>query len=404
MIIQVFFLGGIWEKKDEQEIIDNSIGNVQIAANVLQTNLIEGMDAILKAPVTILNEIFIGAFPLKYKKAVIHSGKWNHCSIEGHTDYNIGFLNLPFVKHYNRFNQLKKNIRNVCKECKADIIYFVGYSMTYSVVEGLCYAKIHDQRVKTCLIVPDLPEYMNLGKKKSFAFSFLKTFISNKLYRDIQRIDSFVTLTKYIYEALHVNKPYTVVEGVATVATVLHETKDTHKTKDFVYTGTLAQKYGVVNLVDAFTKVEGDDLRLIICGAGDGKEHILEVADKDHRIQYLGTVSNEVAKKLQREAFVLVNPRSNKEEYTKYSFPSKTMEYMATGRPVLMYKLKGIPDEYDDYIYYFGNDMRKSIEQLAIADPEELAAKGRKARDFVVLNKNSIKQAEKIINLLNSLN
>ena len=128
------------------------------------------------------------------------------------------------------------------------------------------------------------------------------------------------------------------------------------------------------------------------------------MADKDHRIQYLGTVSNEVAKKLQREAFVLVNPRSNKEEYTKYSFPSKKMEYMATGRPVLMYKLKGIPYEYDDYIYYFGNDMRKSIEQLAIADPEELAAKGRKARDFVVLNKTSIKQAEKIINLLNYLN
>jgi hypothetical protein len=41
-----------------------------------------------------------------------------------------------------------------------------------------------------------------------------------------------------------------------------------------------------------------------------------------------------------------------------------------------MYKLKGIPDEYDDYIYYIGDDMRQSIERLATAAPEELSEKG----------------------------
>lgn len=400
MNARIFFLGGVWQKQDEQRIINESIGNVQIAANVFQTNLIEGLDANLSAPVTIINELFIGSFPKRYKKAVIRSYDWNHTDDPGHIDYNIGFLNFPLIKHYSRYHKLKKAIRDVCKISNEDTLYFIGYSMTYSVVEGLRYAKKIDARVKTCLVVPDLPEYMNLGKKKNFAFNIIKSCISKKLYRDIKNIDSFVTLTEYIYEALHVDKPFTVVEGIVSKPLEVPNLENNTTTKDFVYTGTLAQKYGVVDLVDAFTKVEGNDLRLIICGAGDGKEHILEVAKKDSRIQYLGTVSNERAKELQRRAYVLVNPRSNKEEYTKYSFPSKTMEYLATGRPVLMHKLKGIPDEYDKYIFYFGEDMAKSLQQIAQADPQMLADMGEKGKQFVLLNKNMKKQAEKIIHLI----
>ena len=403
MSARVFFLGGIWEKKDEQRIIEESRGSVQFAANVLQTNLLEGLDANLSVPVTILNEIFIGAFPKNYKKVAIHSSQWNHSNDEFHTDYNIGFLNLPLIKHYNRYHQLKKIIKKVCKLSKEDTLFFIGYSMTYSVVEGLRFAKKLDHRVKTCLIVPDLPEYMNLGKKKNWAFKLLKSSMSKRLYRDIKDIDSFVTLTKYIYTALHVAKPYTVVEGVATPPEETGVNEEKAENKTFVYTGTLAQKYGVVDLVDAFSKVEGKDLRLIICGAGDGLDHILEVAKKDQRIQFLGTVSNEEARKLQKRAFVLVNPRSNKEEYTKFSFPSKTMEYMATGRPVLMYKLNGIPDEYDDYIYYIGDDMTASIQQIASEDPEKLATRGEKGKQFVLGCKNQNRQAEKILDLLQTL-
>ena len=98
-----------------------------------------------------------------------------------------------------------------------------------------------------------------------------------------------------------------------------------------------------------------------------------------------------------------MNPRSNKEEYTKYSFPSKTMEYLATGRPVLMHKLKGIPDEYDKYIFYIGEDMAKSLQQIAQADPQMLADVGEKGKQFVLLNKNMKKQAEKIIRLIGNI-
>ena len=405
MKTKVLFVGGVWQSSEENTIIANSKGSVQIAANVLQTNIIEGLDAHLEEPVTILNEIFIGAFPLRYKKSFIHHFQWNHSEKSSHVDYNIGFLNYPFVKHYSRLYQLKKYIKKELACCSDyDEIFVIGYSMTFSVVEGLRFAKEISAKVKACLIIPDLPEYMNLGKKKNIVFNILKTNMNKKLYEDICDIDCFVTLTEYIYRALSVNKPYTVVEGIATErkADSIKEIQST--TLDFVYTGSLGIKYGVVDLVDAFMKVKGENLKLIICGAGDGDEHIKCMAKIDARIDFRGIVSNEEAKALQRSAYVLVNPRSNKEEYTKYSFPSKTMEYMATGRPVLMYKLKGIPDEYDDYLYYFGEDITASIDKIARTDPQKLHAKGEKAKQFVHQYKNKNMQAKKILNLLNSLN
>ena len=45
-----------------------------------------------------------------------------------------------------------------------------------------------------------------------------------------------------------------------------------------------------------------------------------------------------------------MNPRSADAEYTKYSFPSKTIEYLATGVPVVMNRLPGIPEEYEYFV------------------------------------------------------
>ena len=107
---------------------------------------------------------------------------------------------------------------------------------------------------------------------------------------------------------------------------------------------------------------------------------------------------------LQRQATILVNPRRNTEEFTKYSFPSKTMEYLAAGVPVVAYKLDGIPDEYDDYLNYVPDNTPKSlaylISEICKKSPEEREEMGRRARAFVHDEKNAVKQAQRILDLL----
>lgn len=52
---------------------------------------------------------------------------------------------------------------------------------------------------------------------------------------------------------------------------------------------------------------------------------------------------------ISKNADVLVNPRQNDDEYTKYSYPSKNIEYLMTGNAVMAYMLDGIPEIYRSF-------------------------------------------------------
>ena len=71
-----------------------------------------------------------------------------------------------------------------------------------------------------------------------------------------------------------------------------------------------------------------------------------------------------------------------------------------------MYKLDGIPDEYDNYLNYVPDDsmeaLRDKIIQVCELSDDERREMGQKARDFVLKEKNSVVQTKKIIDLCNT--
>ena len=95
---------------------------------------------------------------------------------------------------------------------------------------------------------------------------------------------------------------------------------------------------------------------------------------------------------------------SKNELFTQYSFPSKTIEYMSTGTPVLMQQLPGMPQEYCNYIYLYEEDTEESLQQaiknLTVQSKNILENKGLTAKRFIVENKNAKKQVQKIIESL----
>ena len=106
----------------------------------------------------------------------------------------------------------------------------------------------------------------------------------------------------------------------------------------------------------------------------------------------------------EQEATLLVNPRPTDEEYVKYSFPSKTMEYMASGTPVLTTVLPGMPKEYYPYVYLLEDETAEGIaeklKQVLSESDENLFEKGREARTFVLETRNNVVQAQKILDML----
>ena len=104
------------------------------------------------------------------------------------------------------------------------------------------------------------------------------------------------------------------------------------------------------------------------------------------------------------KASLLVNPRPTDEEYVQYSFPSKTMEYMASGTPVLTTDLPGMPREYLPDINLIREETPQGIAKAlteVFAQPEEaLLAQGQRARAFVLEQRNNIIQAKQILTML----
>ena len=373
-------------------IQENSFGVVQNAANVFQTNLLKGFDAVFNESITVINLPFIGSYPNRYKKIYYPASKSNYLTnikING-----LGFLNIAGIKYFSRFfatlNALLKNNDNDC--------IFI-YSMHLPFIAAAVFVKkTKISNSKICLIIPDLPEYMS--EEGGIFYRLLKRTESKLFPYLLSNIDKYILLTSEMAKKLNLlEDEYLVVEGIADEVEI-YKNIDIFNKRVIFYSGTLAKRYGVCDLVEAFLSLNEKNVELWICGDGDSREYIDNISKIDNRINYLGQLPRDQVVKLQQQATILVNPRRPEGDYTKYSFPSKVMEYMCSGRPVVMHKLSGIPIEYYDHCYSPVNSSISSLQEcldtiLNLSD-EELNITGTAARNFVLNNKSCFKQAEKI--------
>lgn len=400
--MKVLFLGCLFNETEEKHLLKKSKIGLSGATNTYQWNIIKGLDKTLERPVDILNVLPVGTFPKYFNDLMLKTKKWSHS--QNANDLEIGSINVVFLKQIKRTISCKMAIQKWLKDNHGNDKRIIIYS-TY--LPFLLAVKNIPADVNVTLIVTDLPEFYDLTASNSQIKKYLRAIYNRFIYASLKHIDNFVILTEQMKVPLNiVEKPYIVIEGLVndTHSTYCNKVDKVDK-KVILYTGRLNFKYGIMNLINGFRLIDKTDYELWICGSGEAEKEITNKAKSNRRFKYLGYVTKKKIYDLQQKATVLINPRTNCGEYTKYSFPSKTMEYMLSGSPVLMYKLDGIPDEYDEYLYYIkGNqpkDIANKIMEVCEKPQSELDDFGEKARQFVLKNKNCIVQAKKIIDMIN---
>lgn len=399
---EYIFLSLMVPQEMANEVKRNSSNNMADAANALEHNLMEGFTANLPTPPKVINALPIGSYPQYYKKAFIKKSTFQ---LFGRSDHeNIGFCNIKFIRNYFIERTVYRSLRKYCESKNGEVVLCI-YSASAEFLSAAEKLKKKYPNVMVCDIIADLPGMTNLSSKKSALLQWFIDYKAKKSLKRLEAVDCFVLLTKQMADYLHISKPYCVVEGIASKSQPIERKGNSKKT--ILYTGTLHQKFGVMNLVNAFSQIESPDYRLMICGIGDSEKAIREAAEKDSRISFLGQLPRSEVLEWQKQATVLVNPRQNNEEFTKYSFPSKTMEYLSSGIPVVAYKLDGIPDEYDAYIQYVEDDsiesLKKKLIEVCELSDEERQSLGSAGRAFVLTEKNSTIQVKKIVMLIKSI-
>lgn len=396
---EILFLSGIYPDGTGTNLKNPSVNrNVQTAADVLQKHIICGLEATVQKPLKLVNAPYVGVYPRACKILHFRRTSFSHC--EGANDINIPFWNIGGLRHFSIYHNSKREIKEWIEDHPNGTV--MTYALTLRNVYRLLYAKRVSSTVKTCMIVPDLPLYMRMSA--GWAYRLMKQLENKWICRNLQKIDSYVLLTEHMNEMIGAEN-YCVVEGISTCDFPERNEDDSYRI--VLYTGTVDRKYGILELLEAFHRIKATDVRLYICGIGDGVPLIEEMARKDSRIRYFGQVSREEILSYQSQAALLVNPRPNTEIFTKYSFPSKNLEYMSSGTPLVAYKLDGIPDEYDPYIRYVEENtvesLQDAMEQVLNYSRQERQQNGENARKFVRKYKNATVQAKKILELLRNI-
>lgn len=308
----------------------------------------------------------------------------------------VGCINLPFINMVSKFLRVRKELKRQLKnQTDANIIVYETYTPFL-----LAVATLRKKMAKAVVIVPDLPEYMH--GKDNMIRAFLKKIDRRIIEWSLNKFDGYVVLSEPMLEKLPTGKKHIVMEGIFNPE-FTEKPVEKEPFKTVMYTGGVYSHRGTKLLLEAFKGLTQPDYRLWIRGDGDLKEEILDMAAKDSRIRYFEPMGREELLELERKATVMVNT-TPPQDFTRYFFPSKNMEYLASGTPTIMFRLGCMPQEYDDYIYYVdGNDaeaLRKKIIEVCEKPQEELDEFGHRARQFILEKKNPTVQCQKILDFI----
>ena len=367
------------------------------SAQISQKSILLGIEKVTGMTFDSINGSVLPPYPV-YEDRKIDAVVWEHAA--GSRDISVGYLNDKYINRVNcKYAMLNEaDVWSQERYMGGEVDIFV-YSMRSAPMATAVKLKKKIPKSRIFLIITDLPQFMDLGQSK--LKSILKKIDWLEIKRLLPKFDGYILYTKTMAEYLGIEpKKWMLMEGSYAASENKILSVPT-KQKALMYSGKLDKEYGIELLVNAFMGIQDKDMELWLTGGGNAVEFIKEKAEQDSRIKFYGFLpTREDVIALQQKAALLLNMRLPSEQASNYCFPSKLFEYMVTGVPVLIFKIGGIPDEYYQYLYLVENEDKDSliqaIQDTMKLDPKELEAKGQRAKNYVLSEKTSEAQANRI--------
>ncbi len=403
--MKLLFITGLYPKGDDSYFRNNCKGPfIQNAPNVFQWALVDGL-RLNNVDFKVASCPFLPSFPTGYKQLYSpdESLICDNLEIGRVLKYNT----LLLYKYRSIRRAIYRYAKKWCIENSNDkLLNIIVYTTWPEYVWPIIELKKSFPQVRITTIVTDLiDDAFNFDANKSFLKRLQIKGQKRSVKKSYAYIDKFVLLTKYMVEKIpeSYNK-YIVVEGICSPYRIT-DCKKVNGIKQISYTGGLHNFVGIREFVDAFMQTKDPAYRLVICGSGENEQYILDKGKIDKRIVFKGSVTRDEAVKIQKESTVVVNPRRPDNLITRYSFPSKTMEYLSSMTPMIGYHLDGIPEEYYKYMFtpkdLSIDSMSQLIDDVLNLPVDVLEKKANEARSFIVNNKNSEFQVKRILDFIN---
>lgn len=334
------------------------------------------------------NKMKSGRLYIPAKKENVDGIAYHYCRL-----INIRFLGDLYATVASFFWYLSS------ENCKKNDVVFMDPLNVSICIGTIAACKL--RKIPMVAYITDIPTHYVYGNGKMSAHQKASLKIE-------KAVGAYIFITRQMNAEVNVKgKPYMVMEGFVDerLRDITIEFSQKYKRKVCMYTGGLEKIYGLDMLVEGFLKADLSDSELHIYGAGSFANQIKEYAKLDERIKYFGCRDNEIVVKEQMKATLLVNPRYTDAEYTKFSFPSKNLEYAVSGTPTLTTALPGMPEEYYPHVFVLEDEtidgMANKIKEIMSLPTQELFIFGQETKKWVLENKNCRVQIQKILQFVN---
>lgn len=384
--MQILYIGYYTSDDLLYEIQNRGINNMSVARQMFETNLINGMieesdsaDIHFVSYVPVDDEFIAPAY------SEISGVKVYHIPINRRSVLSIAKAERLFSDYLRAFGE--KNLLNL-------------HVLMYEVNPLFMLPLLRMKRKFNMKLITLCAELSSLRRSKRIQYQ-----IRNKLFAHFERkFDGYILFAKPMERVLRCqNKPQVVVEGIAPD---LFGEPSARKKNIVMYAGGLGIDNNLTLLIDACMQLDEVE-ELWICGTGKDKAVVEEASKVSSKIKYFGMIPNNEVRELEKKAKVLVNLRMPDAPITKYSFPSKLLEYIASGTLVLSTRLEGIPQEYYEYIIPVNSlelrDVMNDLSKVLRMKDDEYIALAERAQQFITYNKNKNVQAARVLEFVNNI-
>jgi len=395
----ILLLGLLYDDAVEQALIRDARVGLQAAVNQYQWGLIEGL-ARVADQVHVVASYPLGAFPAASRK-VLYPRRLVRRTPKLTLEYPAT-LNLWIIRELIRAITMIRAVNRQLCDGRDSVLVVYSLQVAFSLVVRA--VKRRHPALRVILVVPDIPGKYGVPRRWWTPRGMWERLIGPLHSQLIRDADGFALLTDQMREVVKIGaRPSVVVEGFSPELTHAGEPPAAGSKFSIAYTGTLDMAFGLEDLFEAFALLPADEYELWIAGDGPARPYVKAQAAIHGNVKYLGFLDKAGVEGLQQRSTVLINPRPPEAAYTRYSFPSKTLAYLAAGRPVIMHRLDGIPREYEDYLYYIDGNTPEAIANRIAAvcslGRTELDSAGRAGREWAASTKSPEAQARKVASL-----
>lgn len=350
--------------------------------------------------VTLLSAAPVSSYPHN-PRIVFGGGAFTHAGASGE---RLPFINVVAIKHASRFLACLTRGTRALRSWRPDVLLIHGVHSPF-LYYGLLARRL--LRLRTVVVLTDPPGVVNATDSR--LATLLKRLDVRLIRRALRGVDGVVALTEPLATHLAPHRPHLVMEGILaeTDAPTPRAPREGGAPFRVMYAGGLLASYGVDRLVDAVGMLGPDAVLLTVYGRGPLAAGIDDRATRGAPVEPVRFAPREEVLRRYAEADVLVQPRPVGQEFVRYSFPSKLLEYMRSGTPVLSTRLPGVPPEYEPYVSWADDDSAEGLAR-ALADlmgetEEARTTRAAAASRFVVERCSPAAQGRRIREFLDGL-